>query len=55
MICTNCSSVYMKVLASQKQLENKYKAADQTSNDWYAALIAHLIVRLTVLINLHVF
>ena len=55
MICTNCSSVYMKVLASQKQLENKYKAADQTSNDWYATLIAHLNVRFTVLILISTF
>lgn len=25
---------WVKVLASQKQLENKYKAAQQASEDW---------------------
>lgn len=25
----------MKVLASQKQLENKYKAAQTAADDWY--------------------
>lgn len=25
----------MKVLASQKQLENKYKASQTTADDWY--------------------
>ena len=26
--------IILKVLASQKQLENKYKAAQQASDDW---------------------
>lgn len=28
-------TVKLQVLASQKQLENKYKAAQQTADDWY--------------------
>lgn len=28
-------SAFVKVLASQKQLENKYKAAQTTADDWY--------------------
>lgn len=28
-------NIFLKVLASQKRLENKYKAAEQASEDWY--------------------
>lgn len=34
-VANSCVVFYIQVLASQKRLENKYKAAQQASDDWF--------------------